>query len=79
VKHDGRFLNRFVDTAGNPAQGKTKLVAEKIERGDGTRGRGLERADVALLVVDGEHGVTQGDATIAMYAEQSGRSVNCRP
>jgi GTP-binding protein len=37
--------------------------------------RGLERADVALLVVDGEQGVTQGDATIASYAEQSGRSV----
>jgi GTPase len=37
--------------------------------------RGLERADVALLIVDGEMGVTQGDATIAMYAEESGRSV----
>jgi len=36
--------------------------------------RGLERADVALLVVDGEQGVTQGDATIAMYAEQSGEA-----
>ena len=28
-----------------------------------------------ILVVDGEQGVTQGDATIASYAEQSGRSV----
>jgi hypothetical protein len=37
--------------------------------------RGLERADVALLIVDGEMGVTQGDATIASYAEESGRSV----
>jgi GTP-binding protein len=37
--------------------------------------RGLERCDVALLVVDGEQGVTQGDAQIANYAEQSGRSV----
>jgi len=37
--------------------------------------RGLERADVALLVVDSEHGVTQGDAQIASYAEESGRSV----
>jgi GTPase len=37
--------------------------------------RGLERADVAILVIDGEQGVTQGDATIASYAEQSGRSV----
>jgi GTP-binding protein len=37
--------------------------------------RGLERCDVALLVVDGEQGVTQGDAQIANYAEQSNRSV----
>src|SRR5260370_41612061 len=37
--------------------------------------RGLERCDVALLVVDGEQGVVQGDAQIASYAEESGRSV----
>jgi len=37
--------------------------------------RGLERCDVALLVVDGEQGVTQGDAQIASYAEESSRSV----
>ena len=72
VKHDGRFY-RFVDTAGIRRKGKTKLVAEKLSVVMARRG--LERADVALLVVDGEQGVTQGDATIAMYAEQSGRSV----
>jgi GTPase len=72
VKHDGR-LYRFVDTAGIRRKGKTKLVAEKLSVVMARRG--LERADVALLVVDGEQGVTQGDATIAMYAEQSGRSV----
>src|SRR5258707_3863541 len=72
VKHDGRFY-RFVDTAGIRRKGKTKLVAEKLSVVMAKRG--LERADVALLVVDGEQGVTQGDATIAMYAEQSGRSV----
>jgi GTP-binding protein len=62
-----------VDTAGIRRKGKTKLVAEKLSVVMAKRG--LERADVALLVVDGEQGVTQGDATIAMYAEQSGRSV----
>jgi GTP-binding protein len=72
VKHDGRFY-RFVDTAGIRRKGKTKLVAEKLSVVMARRG--LERADVALLIVDGEQGVTQGDATIAMYAEQSGRSV----
>jgi GTPase len=64
---------RFVDTAGIRRKGKTKLVAEKLSVVMAKRG--LERADVAVLVIDGEQGVTQGDATIASYAEQSGRSV----
>jgi GTP-binding protein len=64
---------RFVDTAGIRRKGKTKLVAEKLSVVMARRG--LERADVALLIVDGEQGVTQGDATIASYAEESGRSV----
>jgi GTP-binding protein len=64
---------RFVDTAGIRRKGKTNLVAEKLSVVMAKRG--LERADVAILVVDGVQGVTQGDATIASYAEQSGRSV----
>jgi GTP-binding protein len=72
VKHNGRVY-RFVDTAGIRRKGKTNLVAEKLSVVMARRG--LERADVAILVIDGEHGVTQGDATIASYAEQSGRSV----
>ena len=35
----------------------------------------LERADIAVMVVDASVGVTSHDATIASYAEQSGRSV----
>ncbi len=72
VTREGR-LYRFVDTAGIRRKGKTNLVAEKLSVVMARRG--LERADVALLVVDGEQGVTQGDAQIANYAEQSGRSV----
>jgi len=72
VTRNGRAY-RFVDTAGIRRKGKTVLVAEKLSVVMARRG--LERADVALLIVDGEQGVTQGDATIAMYAEQSGRSV----
>jgi GTPase len=64
---------RFIDTAGIRRKGKTNLVAEKLSVVMARRG--LERSDVALLVVDGEQGVTQGDAQIANYAEQSGRSV----
>jgi GTP-binding protein len=72
VVRDGRVY-RFVDTAGIRRKGKTKLVAEKLSVVMARRG--LERADVALLIIDGEHGVTSGDATIASYAEESGRSV----
>jgi GTPase len=64
---------RIVDTAGIRRKGKTTLVAEKLSVVMARRG--LERCDVALLVIDGAQGVTQGDATIAGYAEQSGRSV----
>ncbi len=72
VVHEGHTY-RFVDTAGIRRKAKTTLVAEKLSVVMARRG--LERCDVALLVVDAEHGVTQGDATIASYAEESGRSV----
>jgi GTPase len=72
VVHNHRSY-RFVDTAGIRRKGKTNLVAEKLSVVMARRG--LERADVAILVIDGQQGVTQGDATIASYAEQSGRSV----
>src|SRR5271165_1648677 len=72
VEQNGNVY-RFVDTAGIRRKGKTVLVAEKLSVVMAKRG--LERCDVALLVVDAEQGVTQGDATIASYAEESGRSV----
>ena len=72
IARDGQHY-RFVDTAGIRRKGKTTLVAEKLSVVMARRG--LERCDVALLVVDGEQGVTQGDAQIASYAEQSSRSV----
>jgi GTPase len=64
---------RFLDTAGIRRKGKTKLVAEKLSVIMARRH--LERADIALLVADASIGVTSHDATIASYAEQSGRSV----
>jgi GTP-binding protein len=72
VKH-GERTYRFVDTAGIRRKGKTKLVAEKLSVVMARRH--LEQADVALLIVDASTGVTAGDANIAGYAEQSGRSV----
>lgn len=64
---------RFLDTAGIRRKGKTKLIAEKLSVIMARQH--LERADVAVLVVDSHIGVTSHDATIASYAEQSGRSV----
>ncbi|MGA8144884.1 MAG: ribosome biogenesis GTPase Der [Candidatus Acidiferrales bacterium] len=64
---------RFLDTAGIRRKGKTKLIAEKLSVIMARRH--LERADIAVLVVDSSVGVTSHDATIASYAEQSGRSV----
>ncbi|HUJ31072.1 MAG TPA: ribosome biogenesis GTPase Der [Candidatus Acidoferrum sp.] len=72
VEHNGKSY-RFLDTAGIRRKGKTRLVAEKLSVIMAKRH--LERADIALLVVDASVGVTSHDATIASYAEQSGRSV----
>jgi len=72
VERDGHRY-RFLDTAGIRRKGKTKLIAEKLSVIMARQH--LERADIALLVVDASVGVTSHDATIASYAEQSGRSV----
>jgi GTPase len=72
VEHGGNTY-RFLDTAGIRRKGKTKLVAEKLSVIMARRH--LERADIALVVIDGSVGVTSHDATIASYAQQSGRSV----
>jgi len=72
VEYRGKSY-RFLDTAGIRRKGKTKLIAEKLSVIMARRH--LERADVALLVADASVGVTSHDATIASYAEQSGKSV----
>jgi GTP-binding protein len=64
---------RFLDTAGIRRMGKTKLIAEKLSVIMARQH--LERADIAVILVDASVGVTSHDATIASYAEQSGRSV----
>jgi GTP-binding protein len=64
---------RFLDTAGIRRKGKTKLIAEKLSVIMARQH--LERADIALLVADSAMGITSHDATIASYAEKSGRSV----
>jgi GTPase len=71
-EHNGvRF--RLIDTAGIRRKGKTKLLAEKLSVVQARRH--LERADVALVVLDALEGVAAADTHIAGYAHESGRSV----
>ena len=72
VERDGQTY-RFIDTAGIRRKGKTELMAEKLSVVMARRH--LEAADVALLVIDAQEGVTAADATIGGYAHESGRSI----
>ena len=72
VERDGHRL-RLIDTAGIRRKGKTTLMAEKLSVMQARRH--LERADVALLVLDATEGVTALDAHIGGYAHESRRSV----
>ena len=64
---------RFVDTAGIRRKGKTKLLAEKLSVMQARKH--LEKADVALLVLDAPEGVSALDTHIGGYAHESHRSV----
>ncbi len=72
VERDGLHF-RFVDTAGIRRKGKTKLLAEKLSVIQARKH--LERADVALLILDAQEGVTALDTHIGGYAHESRRSV----
>ena len=72
VERDGLHF-RFVDTAGIRRKGKTKLLAEKLSVIQARKH--LERADVALLILDAQEGVNALDTHIGGYAHESRRSV----
>lgn len=63
----------MIDTAGIRRKGKTVEMAEKLSVVMARKA--LERADVAILVIDAVEGVTNLDANIAGYAVDSGCSV----
>lgn len=68
---DDKFV--FIDTAG---MRKKKRVIEDIERYSVIRAlTAIERADVCLLVIDAEEGVTEQDKKIAGYAHDNGRAM----
>lgn len=71
VSHGHGF--RLIDTAGIRRKGKTRLIAEKLSVVQARKH--LERADVALLLLDAEEGVTALDTHIGGYAHESRRSV----
>jgi GTP-binding protein len=64
---------RLIDTAGIRRKGKTDEMAEKLSVIMARKS--LERADVAIIVVDAEQGVAGLDATIAGYASEAGCSI----
>ena len=64
---------RLIDTAGIRRKGKTDLMAEKISVVMARRH--LERADIAILMIDAEEGPTALDATIGGYAHEAGASL----
>lgn len=71
VREQTRY--RIIDTAGIRRKGKTEGLAEKISVVMAQRS--LRQADVALLLLDAEEGVTKLDAAIGGYASESGCSV----
>jgi GTP-binding protein len=68
---DRKYL--LIDTAGIRRKGKTTEMAEKLSVVMARKS--LERADVAILVIDAVEGITALDANIAGYAVDSGCSI----
>ncbi|WP_298272541.1 ribosome biogenesis GTPase Der [Geobacter sp.] len=64
-----RYL--LIDTAGIRRKGKTTQKLEKYSVVDSLRS--IERADVVLIVINAEEGVTEQDERIAGYAYEAGR------
>jgi GTPase len=73
VLHTTEGSFRLVDTAGIRRKGKTDEMAEKLSVIMARKS--LERADVAIVLVDATEGVTALDATIAGYALDAGCSI----
>jgi GTP-binding protein len=64
---------RINDTAGIRRKGKTQAMAEKLSVVMARKS--LERADVAIVVLDAEQGIAALDAAIAGYAVEAGCSI----
>ena len=68
---DIKFI--LIDTAGMRRKGK---IDEPVERYSVMRSlRAVDRADVVLMVINAEEGITEQDKKIAGYAHESGKGV----
>ena len=71
VADDINFI--LIDTAGMRRKGK---IDEPVERYSVMRSlRAVDRADVVLMVINAEEGITEQDKKIAGYAHESGKGV----
>ena len=68
--HKKQFL--LIDTAGIRRKGRISLKIETYSVVDALRS--LDRADVALIVLNAEDGITEQDSKIAGYAYEAGRA-----
>src|SRR5436853_4798602 len=64
---------RIIDTAGIRRKGKTTAMTEKLSVVMARKA--LERADVAIVVLDAEQGIAALDAAIAGYGVEAGCSI----
>jgi GTP-binding protein len=71
IERNGRrYL--MIDTAGIRRKGKTTEEAEKLAVISARKA--IERAEIALVIIDATEGVAAQDATVAGYAEEAGRA-----
>jgi len=62
----------MIDTAGIRRKGKTLEGAEKLSVISARKA--MDRAEIAMVLIDATEGVTAQDATVAGYAEDAGRA-----
>ena len=63
----------FIDTAGMRKRGK---ISENVERYSVVRAlNAVERADVCIIMIDANEGVTEQDTKIAGYAHEQGKGI----
>jgi GTP-binding protein len=70
VRNGRRYL--LIDTAGIRRKGKTHDEAEKLAVISARKA--IERAEIALVMIDATEGITAQDATVAGYAEEAGKA-----